>query len=104
MNTELSPVEILTKTKEVLKTRGWFQGNLVEPGTNGNGRVCLLGAMNLVMRNNPRDCGSYLHNEYIINKTIKNLTCQDIVAWNDHPTRTIAQVNQTLDQAIKRLK
>jgi hypothetical protein len=107
MPKELSPVEILIKTKQTLKERGWFQGNMVEPGTDGYGAVCFIGAMNVAMRGNPRDCNftPIVNNEQIALRTIREISkVHSTITWNDNPRRTITEINQVIDQAIETLK
>lgn len=100
-----SSVEILCRTKDALRKRGWFKGNLVEPNTAGEGAVCLIGAMNVAMRGNPFDCNqSVLNTESIALDAIRKVTGIDsIVEWNDAPVRTIDQVYQTIDQTVETL-
>lgn len=113
--TNFSPKEILIKTKEALKTRGWFQGNFVEPAARcGVQRVCFIGAMNLALRGNPYHCNPNIINDndnerIALNAVVhtaheSDRAIDNVVQWNDHPLRTIEEVYQTIDQAIEKLK
>ncbi len=52
----MTPAEILDKAADVIVERGWHQGGYMSLGANPNTcQVCVLGAMNVAVGNNPDD-------------------------------------------------
>lgn len=75
--------QVLLDAADYIEKHGWCQGNYCDP----LGRVCALGALNIV------SCGIPNHTEGIaINAAIRLMWNLRITQWNDHPERTKEEV------------
>jgi hypothetical protein len=104
----MTPVEVLTKAKDVLKERGWTQGRYVEDMCTGEGPVCLFGAINTVVMGDPRiDVSNEETRELrLLVQAVNYETSEyleygaEVADWNDDPERTVFDVERVLDRAI----
>jgi hypothetical protein len=81
--------EVLRKAGDVLRERGWCQGNLEEKG-----RVCLLGATGIAAHGYPSAPDS---NE--VHDALRLVIDRWPIEWNDARGRTQAEVESALDAA-----
>lgn len=93
--------DILKRTKAVLLSRGWFQGDYVNPIT---GEVCIVGAMNIAKEGIPFPDDDDDDEPDPAHDLVSNLCfkewCEDIGQWNDMHGRTPEQVLALMDRAI----
>jgi hypothetical protein len=100
----MTPVEVLTKAKNVLKERGWTQGTYED----ALHRVCLLGACQVAAFGNARSyleslddiCGLLVDAVNSVDGTAYLEDDCEVANWNDDPERTVFDVERVLDRAI----
>lgn len=88
----LTTTQILIKAKTLLAERGWRQGNA---GTEG-GALCMAEAISLAAGNERFD--DYRNARYAVEHLLGR---SHLELWNDHPSRTLAEVNAALTLAAK---
>jgi len=94
-------VEHLKKAKDELLTRGWYQGDYVNPVT---GEVCIMGAVNAADQGaEPRclddDCDD-TPIELLLHGLAVRHWCRDVAEFNDAKGRTPEEALAFLDEAI----
>lgn len=96
----MNVVETLTRIKEVLMERGWYQGDYLDHDT---GSVCILGAHNYVVFNDeetedyPANMGDAFH---ALHDAVNKLNYPDIPDFNDRDERTFNDVIGLIDSTI----
>lgn len=83
--------EVLRKAGDVLRERGWHQGQFESPC----GAVCVFGAVNVAITSDPGDGSLSREPVDMIRRILKRWPPN----WNDAPGRTAAEVLATLDAA-----
>lgn len=83
---------ILDEMKRVLDERGWCKGTLQD----GRGRVCLRGALAVVLTGNPWETPSFGHPTWM---TIENMAFPNAIDLNNDPTTTRADIDKLLEKA-----
>jgi len=85
--------EVLRKAGNVLRKRGWCQGQY----RNDDGAVCILGA---TLAGPYRPLDPWMSEEWSLLATVTGVHDGDTAAvWNDKPGRTAAEVMHALDAA-----
>lgn len=91
----MTTYEILRKAADVIRERGWHQGDYEGPG----GGVCAEGAINVVCNGTPNESGETAHKARVVLASFLN---NIINSWNDAPDRTVDEVIAALEEAAKR--
>jgi hypothetical protein len=92
--------ELLTAAKAEIQKNGWCQGQY----TDNKGQHCILGAtMSQILDNNSVywDAVKALQGSL---GTSGTSGFNDVVVWNDDPSRTVDEVIALFDKAIERAK
>ena len=100
--------DVLMETKNVLLTRGWHQGGLIDELT---GAVCVLGALSCAVFGDadgpPQQPTSNDIVDYVLAALamqdasgVDDIDCHQLAKWNDHPSRTPEDILDMLDRAI----
>jgi len=101
--------EVFSGSKQKIQERGWYQGAINGP----DGEVCLIGAIQLTMREAqlPTEQQSVLLppiyntlHTLIANRTGGEERAWAIGEWNDDPARTVDEVLELLDEAANTAK
>lgn len=105
--------EVLARAADIIEERGWRQGWFVDPDT---GCVCAVGAMHVAVglppdasiytsENSPEwqlaDAAWETFGRWLASKTGK--PSESAGGWNDHPSRTQAEVVAALRAAAKQV-
>jgi len=90
--------ELRERAAALIETRGWYQGDYVEPGTTGQGRVCAIGAIYLAAGYRPTSIHAPSHVGRTIEELEKKLG-RALSVWNDTSGRTKAEVLALLRDA-----
>lgn len=106
---EMTVPFVMRRAASVIRIRGWYQGGYYDGDRRAAGTpidecaVCLLGAVNVAVGNEPNDPVGAFRFSSVLNDALRQSTgLAGASAWNDAEGRTVDEVLALLEETARR--